>query len=228
MHGVPARMAQSKTSMVYESLKRKIIELELRPGSPINEANLALTLGVSKTPLREALRELERDGLVESVATRGSVVSHITLLEIGDVFQIRELIESGAARRAAMAGGNAALVRELQHDRALLRRSSETREVTAEWGEWEDVHLLIVKSLGNDLLVEMYSSLIDRITRIRNHYKSHFTNRRLRDILMEHAAILEAIVGGDPDLAETTMQVHLQKAGGFIAELTVGTEGARS
>lgn len=228
MHGVGAGMAQSKTSMVYKSLKRKIISLELSPGSPINEANLALALGVSKTPLREALRELERDGLVENVATRGSVVSHITLREIRDVFQIRELIESGAARRAAMFRGSAELARELEHDRTLLRRDSDTREVIAEWGSWEDVHFSIVKSLGNALLVEMYSGLIDRIARIRNHYKNHFTNRRLRDILVEHAAILDAIVGGDADLAETAMQLHLQKAGGFIAELTAGREGVRS
>lgn len=228
MRRIWARMAQSKTARVYESLKNKIISLELPPGFPINEASLAVSLGVSKTPIREALRQLERDGLVENVASRGSVVSHITLREIGDVFQIRELIESGAARRAAMLGGNAELMRELEHDRLLLERDSDGEKLMDEWGSWEDVHLAIVRSLGNMLLVEVYSRLIDRIARIRNHYKHHFTNRRFRDILIEHTAILDAIAGGDADLAETAMQLHLQKAGVFITELTMENEGVRS
>lgn len=221
-------MAQSKTAMVYESLRRRIIGLELTPGLPINEANLAFALGVSKTPIREALRQLERDGLVENVASRGSVVSHITLREVGDVFQIRELIESGAARRAALLGGNAELLRELQHDRLLIERGSDGEELMDEWGSWEDVHLTIVKSLGNTLLVDLYSRLIDRIARIRNYYGRHFTTRRFRDILVEHAAILDAIAEGDADLAEAAMQLHLQKAGVFITELTEDSEGVRS
>lgn len=221
-------MAQSKTSMAYQSLKRKIIELELPPGCPINEADLALTIGVSKTPVREALRELERDGFVESVATRGSVVSHITLREVSDVFQIREIIESGAARRVALIGGDARLQRELEEERALLNRDSDMEEVIDEWGSWEDVHLSIVRALGNSLLVEMYSVVIERITRIRNYYKRHFTHRRFRDILGEHAAILEAIIRGNADLAETNMLLHLQNAGVFITELTVDREGVGS
>lgn len=218
-------MAQSKTSRVYERIKGKIITLELTPGFPINEANLALSLGVSKTPIREALRQLERDGLVEAVEARGSVVSHITPREIGDVFQIRELIESGAARRAAMFGGNDELARELQHERLLLQLDSNGEELSDEWGGWEDVHLAIVKSLGNVLLVELYSRLIDRIIRIRNYYKRYFTNRRYRDILTEHTAILDAIAGGNADLAEAAVQVHLQRAGVFLSELALGSGG---
>lgn len=221
-------MVPSKTSMAYQNLKRKIIELELAPGCPINEADLALAMGVSKTPVREALRELERDGLVESIATRGSIVSHITLRDISDVFQIREIIESGAARRVALFGGDAQLLRELEQDRAMLDRDSNTERIIDEWGNWEDVHLSIVKALGNRLLVETYSAVIDRIARIRNYYKRHFTHRRFRDILVEHTAILEAIARGDADLAETSMLLHLQNADVFITGLTADREGVKS
>jgi len=87
---------------------------------------------------------------------------------------------------------------------------------------------LIVRTLGNALLIDMYSGLIERISRIRNCYKRHFTSRRFHDILAEHTAILDAIAVGDADLAETNMKLHLQKAGVFITELTVDREGVTS
>ena len=67
----------NKKARVYEELKRQIISMELVPGAPINEAEIALQLGVSKTPLREALTQLESDGLVDNIQARGSSISHI-------------------------------------------------------------------------------------------------------------------------------------------------------
>lgn len=221
-------MVQSKTSIVYGALKKKIIAAELPPGCPLNEADLAFSLGVSKTPVREALRELESDGLVESITSRGSAVTHITMREIDEVFQIREIIESAAARRAALQHGDPQLLQELQKDRATLDRGPNSEEVIEEWGTWEGVHILIVKTIGNAILVDMYLGLMERITRIRNCYKQHFTSRRFHDILSEHAAILDAIVAGDVDLAETNMRRHLQRAGVFISELKVDKEGVTS
>ena len=89
----------NKKVQVYESLKRRIIDCELVPGLPINEADFATDLGVSKTPIREALRQLERDGFVDSIPGRGSTISHITSSDIREIFEIREIIETGAAKR---------------------------------------------------------------------------------------------------------------------------------
>src|SRR5512136_2912197 len=99
-------MVANKKVKVYESLRERIISGELKPGLPINEAAFASELSVSKTPIREALRQLERDGFVENVPGRGSAISHIGPQDIREVFEIREIIESGAVKRAARLRNN--------------------------------------------------------------------------------------------------------------------------
>ncbi len=213
-------MNGNKKAMVYERLRRRIIEGELRPGLPINEADFARELSVSKTPIREALRQLERDGLVENVPGRGSTISHIRPQDIREVLELREIIETGAAKRAARLRENEELRRKREECRKLLQSEQARGKYVHEWGSWEDVHLCIVKALGNQTLVDMYSGLLDRIHRIRSHYGQRFTQRRLHEILTEHAAMLDAIVEGDADGAEQSVQRHLRNAGAFLIGLT--------
>lgn len=213
-------MNGNKKVMVYERLRRRIIEGELRPGLPINEADFARELSVSKTPIREALRQLERDGFVENVPGRGSAISHIDPQDIREVFEIREIIESGAVRRAVRLRDNEEIRKKREESKKFLEDKQATEAYVHEWGSWEDVHLCIVRALGNQSLVEMYSGLLDRIQRIRNHYGQRFTQRRLHEILTEHTAILDAIVEGDAERAEQMVQRHLRNAGAFVIGLT--------
>ena len=213
-------MSGNKKVMVYERLRRRIIEGELRPGLPINEADFAREHSVSKTPIREALRQLERDGLVENVPGRGSTISHIRPQDIREVFELREIIETGAAKRAARLGENEELAGKREECRRLLESEQASGKYVQEWGSWEDVHLCIVQALGNQMLVDVYSGLLDRIHRIRSHYGQRFTQRRLHEILTEHTAILDAIMDGDAQGAEQMVQKHLRNAGAFLIELT--------
>jgi DNA-binding GntR family transcriptional regulator len=213
-------MSGNKKAMVYEKLRRSIIEGELRPGLPINEADFAREHSVSKTPIREALRQLERDGLVENVPGRGSTISHIRPQDIREVLELREIIETGAAKRAARLRENEELGRKREECQKLLESEQARGKYVHEWGSWEDVHLSIVKALGNQMLVDVYSGLLDRIHRIRSHYGQRFTQRRLHEILTEHAAILDAIMDGDSERAEQSVQKHLRNAGAFLIQLT--------
>jgi DNA-binding GntR family transcriptional regulator len=213
-------MNGNKKAMVYETLRRRIIEGELRPGLPINEADFARELSVSKTPIREALRQLERDGFVENVPGRGSAISHIGLQDIREVFEIREILESGAVKLAVRLQNNEEIRKKREESKKLLEDKQATESYVHEMGSWEDVHLCIVKALGNRTLLEMYSGLLDRIQRIRNHYGQRFTQRRLHEILTEHTAILDAIVEGDAGRAEQMVQRHLRNAGAFVIGLT--------
>jgi DNA-binding GntR family transcriptional regulator len=212
-------MNGNKKAIAYENLRRRIIEGELRPGLPINEADFARELAVSKTPIREALRQLERDGFVENIPGRGSTVSHIRPQDIREVFEIREIIESGAAKRAAHLRDNEELRAKREEGKKLLQDEQAGAAYVHEWGSWEDVHLCIVKALGNQTLVDMYSGLLDRIKRFRSHYGKRFTQRRLHEILSEHTAILDAIVEGDGQRAEQMVQQHLRNAGAFLIGL---------
>lgn len=216
-------MAANKKVKVYESLKHRIIKGELQPGLPINEADFARELSVSKTPVREALRQLERDGLVENVQGRGSAVSHIKPQDIREVLEIREILEVGAAKRAAWQRGNDELRSKREECRRLLEEEQASEKSVHEWGSWEDVHLSVVKAVGNQALVDLYLGLLDRIHRIRGYYGQRFTQRRLHEIIGEHAAMLDAIVEGDPERAEQAVQRHLRNAGTFLIGL-VGPE----
>jgi DNA-binding GntR family transcriptional regulator len=211
-------MVTNKKVKVYESLRQRIINGELQPGLPINEAVFARELSVSKTPVREALRQLERDGFVENVPGRGSAISHIKPQDIREVLEIREILEVGAAKRAALLHGNDELRRKREESRQLLA-DEPSQERVHEWGSWEDLHLGIVKAVGNQALVDMYLGLLDRIHRIRSFYGKRFTQRRLHEILSEHAAMLDAIVEGDAERAEQAVQGHLRNAGAFLIGL---------
>jgi len=213
-------MSGNKKAMVYERLRRRIIEGELRPGLPINEADFAREHSVSKTPIREALRQLERDGFVENVPGRGSTVAHIKPQDIREVFELREIIETGAAKRAARLRDNEELRKKREECKRLLESKQTSGKYVHEWGSWEDVHLCIVKALGNQMLVDIYSGLLDRIHRIRSQYGQRFTQRRLHEILSEHTAILNAIVDGNSEGAEQMVQRHLRNAGAFLIGLT--------
>ncbi|UCF99542.1 MAG: GntR family transcriptional regulator [Spirochaetaceae bacterium] len=211
----------NKKVMVYENLKRRIIDCELVPGMPINEADFAGELGVSKTPVREALRQLERDGFVENVPGRGSAISHLTPVIIREILEIREIIETGAAKHAAQfQPHDEALIKKRAEHQQLLREEP-GKEYVHEWGEWEDVHLSIVRALGNRTFLKMYEDLLDRIKRIRNHFGQRFTQRRFHEIISEHVGILDAILAGDPDRAEEAVRKHLQNAGAFLMGLSV-------
>lgn len=212
----------SKKIKVYESLKRRIIDCELVPGLPINEAEFADELGVSKTPVREALRQLERDGFVENVPGRGSTISHLTPLDIREILEIREIIETGAAKHVAQFNPhNEVLSKKRIEHQQLLKDEPESEEYVHEWGEWEDVHLSIVAALGNETFLKMYADLLDRIKRIRNHFGQRFTQRRFHEIVREHLTILDAILEGNPDRAEQAVRQHLQNAGVFLMGLSV-------
>ena len=212
----------SKKIKVYENLKRRIIDCELVPGLPINEADFANELGVSKTPVREALRQLERDGFVENVPGRGSTISHLTPLDIREILEIREIIETGAAKHVAQFNPhNEVLSKKRIEHQQLLRDEPGSEEYVHEWGEWEDVHLSIVAALGNKTFLKMYADLLDRIKRIRNHFGQRFTQRRFHEIVREHLTILDAILEGNPDRAEQAVRQHLQNAGVFLMGLSV-------
>ena len=212
----------NKKVRVYESLKRRIIDCDLAPGLPINEADFASALGVSKTPVREALRQLERDGFVENIPGRGSTISHLTPLDIREILEIREIIETGAAKHVAQfQPHNEELLKKRAEHQRLLKDEPGSEQYVHEWGEWEDVHLSIVQALDNQTFLKMYEGLLDRIKRIRNHFGQRFTQRRFHEIISEHVGILDAILEGDPDRAERAVRQHLQNAGAFLMGLSV-------
>ncbi len=213
-----ARNMENKKTIVYEKIKKSIIDGTLAPGLPINENDLAQDLGVSKTPVREALRQLEREGLVENVPGRGSAVTQITFRDIREIFEIREIIECGAARRAALIR-NEEEVREKKRElEQFSAQNAETKESI--WGPEEDVHLFLIKCVGNKKLLEIYLGQLDHMKRIRLHFGGQFMRQRFDELVAEHIAILDALIDSDGDRAEQAVQNHLHNAAAFLLGLT--------
>ena len=214
---------KNKKTAVYEKIKEGIINGSLAPGLPINESDFARDLDVSKTPVREALRQLEREGLVENTPGRGSGVAHITFQDIREIFEVREIIECGAAKRAALMRD----VEEVRDKRKELEQYSKkwTEAIELNWGPVEDIHLFIVTRIGNQKLIDTYLGLLDHIKRIRQHFGGRFTRQRFSELVDEHLEILDAIIEGDGDKAELSVQSHLRNAGAYLLGLTTTKKG---
>ena len=214
---------KNKKTAVYQKIKEGIIIGALAPGLPINENDFARDLHVSKTPVRESLRQLEREGLVENIPGRGSTVSHITFQDIRDIFETREIIECGAAKRAA-------LIRNEEEVRAKKKEFDQYSDKWAEikelnWGPVEDIHLFVIGIIGNQKLFDTYQGLLDHIKRIRIHFGGRFGRQRFDELLREHAEILDALIDGDAERAELAVQNHLRNAAVYLLGLTSPKKG---
>nr|WP_239092189.1 GntR family transcriptional regulator [Streptomyces sp. SID14478] len=188
----------------YETLRRRILEVQLQPGERLVERDLAAELDVSRIPLREALRRLEADGLVLIVPHRGALVAPFTPADVRDLFDVRESLESLAARLTAErcdADGLARLAARLDAARAATRAKDRAAIAAANAG----FHTDIVELADNPLLTSMMRPL-----ETRTHWLFRLTAQRdpARQCA-EHEVLYEAIAAGDADRAAALAHTHV-------------------
>ena len=198
--------AQSLADRAYYAIRELIVTLELAPGSVVSERELMERLGVGRTPVREALRDLAREQLVEVFPRRGIFVSGVDVGDIAGLSEVRLVLESKAAtarRRAA----------ERRRSRSRPRRSSPSSPVTTERDERalidldQRIHRHVYRCAHNPFLeatLEEYYVLTLRIW-----FLALDRVDRLDDAIREHREILEAIRDGDADRAEDVMRAHV-------------------
>ena len=208
---------KSKKLLVYETLKQRIIAHEMKPGEPINEGILARDLQVSKTPIREAVQQLEKDGFIENVPGRGGFVSGISIQDLRELFEIREMLECEAIKRAATK-------RDPQKLAAIrtgfeLAGGPSRGESPREFRAGEHIHLFIFESLGNQRLLEIYRRLHDHIARHRNYFFSDVHEGRPGKSYQEHLEILDALAAQDPARCEHAMRVHLRNSLEYVKSI---------
>jgi DNA-binding GntR family transcriptional regulator len=209
---------KNKKTEVYRILKQRIIKGTLAPGLPINEIDLASDLRVSKTPLREALRQLEREGFVTTTPGRGSTVAPITFQDIREIYEMREIIECSAAKRGALRCDKNEVRESKRQLERMLGKDPTPRSFP--WGEVENVHQLIIRSVGNQKLFETYIGIIDHIKRIRIQFLNRFALQRHDELIREHIQILDAFIDGDGEKAELAVQTHLRNAAAHFMGLS--------
>lgn len=201
---------RSLPEIVAERLVEAIRSGTLMPGERLVETALASKLQVSRGPLREALKALEANHLVESRRGRGTYVRAVAPHEVAQMIAVRALLEGLAARLVAD-HATPAMIDRLQR----VHRRIEIAARSGETAEWRDLdwsfHELICTFSGNTFLLTSWRS-ISNLVRIYLHQNPAFLTNR-EDILGNHAAFLDAIKARDPDRAEAVFRTTLLKTG---------------
>lgn len=200
--------AGSRAEHAYRDLRTRIMSASLAPGAPVNEQEIAADLGVSRTPVREAIRKLEQEGLVTRHPNRGVVVTQLSLREVLEIWELREIIEPAACRAAASRVEPARLDALEAAMRGLLRRppSAEAYEVYHRTDL--ELHGVILDGCGNAALRQVVESLVGRIRQVR----MVTSPARFHPSLEEHLSIIDALRRRDAEGAAEAMRRHLASA----------------
>ena len=195
----------------YAALRSDIIEWRLTPGTVLGEVELSERLGVSRTPIREALAKLSAEGLAKPQSGRGVVVSEISLDHLDELFELRSALECRAAELAAQRGDPAvfrALYEQLVNAGELVTSEDPTRyDYYRLVGELDTA---VDAAVGNHYLNLALKNLRVHLVRVRRLGKDNPT--RLRDAAREHAAIALAIANGNAAVASAATTVHLDNS----------------
>lgn len=199
--------------IVYEQLKIQILTGKIAPGTRMMEVELAEDLGVSRTPVREAIRKLEKEALVVIEPRRGAYVSDVSVKEMVDTLVVREDLEALAASLTA----KRITKEELE---GLEKKVTDYSEAIAS-GDMEQIiradesfHHKIVALSGNKALIQLFSSVQELSLRFRYLYYEDFT--RYENMPVEHKEILEAIKTGDGNAARIVSDNHVKKLKEFV------------
>ena len=195
------------TDWAYEELKGAILDLRLAPGTALREAALAESLGISKTPIREALAWLEHDGLVETTVFKGAVVTGYSRRDLLEIFELREILEGVAAREAATSMSDDLCARLLalsEASQTALENGSKKR-LARLISDFDDI---LFDNVENQRIRSIIANLHDHLTRI-GHLAEEIPGR-FESSVEEHDAIIQAILAKDPDAAESTMRTHVR------------------
>lgn len=207
----------NKKDYALAILKSRIVNNEYMPMDSLTEQSICTELNISKTPVREAFKELEKDGFVKVLPGKGCLVSSISLDYVREIFEIREILECAAVRIVAQRADKAEFEYILNHHESFeYAKNSKVKDSLL---SGYSIHSAILESMGNSRLFSFYMTIQSHIIRIRLFFLRQFGISQLGEANAEHKKILEAIIAGDPDNAEKVMREHLRNGQGRIKSL---------
>jgi DNA-binding GntR family transcriptional regulator len=210
---------ETLSAQAYRALRQAILNRRYPPGARLVVRELAESLGLSPTPIKEALAALAREGLVRSVPHRGYQVPSLSAGEIQEIYELRDALEGLAARLAAQRGGPE-LAQSLEETLNRQREAARAGDLEA-YGDLDlAFHRLLWEASGNQRLRRMAENLDGQVRLLIS--TSAAVPGRLPEALEEHRVILTRIASADPAGAETAMRAHIQNAWealkGFLRE----------
>ncbi|MGC8838005.1 MAG: GntR family transcriptional regulator [Anaerolineae bacterium] len=211
-------MTVSLADRAYEVIKADIVTCVLRPGQQIAQPQLAERYGLGLTPVREALQRLAQEGFVQAVPRFGYIVSPISISDIHEIYELRSIAESAAARLAAVRGSQEALRRIAEQANFTYRyrdRQSYTNFLTLN----SEFHLAIAVASGNRRLADLVSHLLDELLRVFHlGLDLRDSADEMRD---EHVALATALLERDPVRAEQLVQSQIARSQQRVLEALV-------
>lgn len=195
---------------LYDLMWRRIVNLEFAPGTRLSDEALARDLGVSRTPMREALHRLSQIGLVRVNARRGFFVTTLERRDVNDLYDLRTALEVFAARLAAPLLTAEDLAPHIARQQAVLARA--TADAPADMEEFVQsdllLHDLIVRRSGNGRMQEVLADIKGQLSLA--HLRLAQISAHNRRAVEEHSLILEALAAGDTAAAADAVEGHLQ------------------
>jgi DNA-binding GntR family transcriptional regulator len=194
----------------YNQLKSMILDQNLKSGNKIYQEKLAVDLGISRTPLVNALKKLEQERLITAIPRKGFYIREFSKDEMINIFELREVLEGLAARRASLRISGSQ-IKKLND----LFTGLKTSEASGSYEKYAKAdrrfHLFLIKLGGDDLLF----NIIETYSVITFSYLVKFRGGLVRppkETLPEHLAIIDAIINKDPEMAEQAARVHFKRS----------------
>jgi DNA-binding GntR family transcriptional regulator len=198
------------TDTAYEAVRQMILSGEAEAGSRLGEAELAETLGLSRTPVREALQRLGADGLVDVLPHRGARVARWTRDDLAEIFELRSLLEPYAAARAARLGRDEAVLAELGGHCAAMERAAADGDLARVAQLNSRFHAALIDASGNRRLPAMLTSVM-HAPLILGTFRRYDAEAMARS-MNHHRELVAALTARDPAWAESVMRAHVRAA----------------
>jgi len=195
---------------VMQHLREGIVEGRYAPGQRLIEADLTRELGVSRGPLREALRRLSADNLLEIVPNRGAVVRRLSMREMLELFSIRIALESHAAREATQRLADPEVRTRFEADIQPIWMERPRLADASYIDENRSFHQAIIRATGNERLMALTIQM--QLTLLMFQLNGALTPDSIATSVIEHRAIATAMLDGDPEAAATHARTHLERA----------------
>ncbi|GAA4711865.1 GntR family transcriptional regulator [Pseudonocardia yuanmonensis] len=213
------------TEQTVTQLRRLIMEGELAPGSRLQEVELATQLGVSRTPVREALRTLSSEGLVEVLANRGARVARWSVEDLHEIYDLRIMLEAHAAERAAgrMHAAETDRLTELCEQMEACAQRSDAHDLLALGDLNTRFHRLIIDAADSPRLATMLGSVVHVPSVMRTF--SRYTPDALARSMGHHRELTAAIRAGSPEWAGSVMRSHIIAARAALLGADLNADG---
>ncbi|EDZ99763.1 transcriptional regulator, GntR family [Burkholderia sp. H160] len=219
------RNVKTLRELTLDKLRDAIVQGYFRPGTRLVERTLCDELGVSRTVVREVLRHLETEGLVEIVARQGPIVARLDPMQVGEIYELRGLLEANAARACAE-GATPEVVRQLREIRAIIEDAFEKRDLPRVLEYTERFYETLFEAAGKQVSLAVVTSLNARINRLRA--LTIATPGRGDDSNREMNLLLDAIERRDGDAASAASFAHIKRVSELALRVLASQDEAAS